>query len=97
MTGEIDNLSELRWEQSYLCLCAGPGEASDYLQTVHHLTNHLLIIFGVLLVDTLNLGIFTKGNLPLRCISPSTWGNQRRARSNYHLSHISIPPWSMGP
>src|SRR3954463_4385114 len=28
--GDIDNLSELRWEQSYLCLCAGPGEASDY-------------------------------------------------------------------
>src|ERR1041384_510394 len=23
-TGEIDNLSELCWEQSYLCLCAGP-------------------------------------------------------------------------
>src|ERR1041385_4152912 len=28
----------------------------------------------------LNLGIFTEGNLPLCCISPSTWGNQRRAR-----------------
>src|ERR1041385_7641659 len=25
-TGEIDNLSELRWEQSYLCLCAGPRQ-----------------------------------------------------------------------
>src|ERR1041385_1511232 len=26
-TGEIDNLSELRWEQSYLCLCAGPRQS----------------------------------------------------------------------
>src|ERR1041385_707015 len=25
-TEEIDNLSELRWEQSYLCLCAGPRQ-----------------------------------------------------------------------
>src|ERR1041385_6564469 len=25
-TGEIDNLCELRWEQSYLCLCAGPRQ-----------------------------------------------------------------------
>src|ERR1043165_9368041 len=25
----------------------------------------------------LNLGIFAKGNLPLRYIQPSTWGNQR--------------------
>src|SRR3954466_12275522 len=48
---------------------------------------HLLISAGVLLVD-LNLGIFTKGNLPLRYISPSTWGNQQRARSRYHLSRI---------
>src|ERR1041385_6315961 len=27
-TGEIDNLFELRWEQSYLCLCAGPRQLS---------------------------------------------------------------------
>src|ERR1041385_5274879 len=26
-TGEIDNLSELRWEQSYLCLCVGPRQS----------------------------------------------------------------------
>src|ERR1041385_5337249 len=25
-TGEIDNLSELRWEQRYLCVCAGPRQ-----------------------------------------------------------------------
>src|SRR4051812_31282155 len=29
-----------------------------------------------------------RGNLLLSYISPSTWGNQRRARSHYHLSHI---------
>src|SRR3954464_5269142 len=28
-TGEIDNLSELHWEQSYLCLSACPGEVSN--------------------------------------------------------------------
>src|SRR3954469_837227 len=27
-----------------------------------------------------NLGIFTEGNLLLRYISPSTWGNQREVR-----------------
>src|ERR1043165_3676115 len=36
----------------------------------------------------LNLSIFAKGNLLLRYISPSTWGNQRGARelssSSYH-------------
>ena len=42
-TGEIDNLSELRWEQSYLCLCAGPRQLRHW---------HLIIISGVLLVDT---------------------------------------------
>src|SRR4051812_45975379 len=26
-TREIDNLSELRWEQIYLCLCAGPRQS----------------------------------------------------------------------
>src|SRR4051812_43038817 len=54
----------------------------------HCSLHHLLIIAGFLLVDTLNLGIFTKGNLQLCCISPSTWGNQRRERSNYPLSRI---------
>src|SRR3954471_16240853 len=29
-----------------------------------------------------------RGNLLLSYISPSTWGNQRRARSHYHLSRI---------
>src|SRR4051812_48168458 len=29
-----------------------------------------------------------RGNLFLSYISPSTWVNQRRARSHYHLSHI---------
>src|SRR3954447_22842103 len=29
--------------------CAGPGEASDSFQTMHHLPNHLLIVAGVLL------------------------------------------------
>src|ERR1041385_7876350 len=36
-TGEIDNLSELCWEQSYLCLCAGPRQLRRW---------HLLIISG---------------------------------------------------
>src|ERR1041385_5160336 len=29
-----------------------------------------------------------RGNLLLSCISPSTWGNQRRARSHYHFHAI---------
>src|ERR1041385_8929378 len=43
-------------------VCAVPGEASDYLQTAHHLPNHLLIVVGVLLVRHSNLSIFAKGN-----------------------------------
>src|ERR1041385_1738066 len=35
-TGEIDNLSELRWEQSYLCLCAGPGQGSNFCLKWRH-------------------------------------------------------------
>src|ERR1041385_3030197 len=63
-TGEIDNLSELRWEQSYLCLCGGPRQSRRW---------HLLIISGVLLET--NLGIFTEGNSLPNCITPSTWGS----------------------
>src|SRR3954464_7497653 len=29
-----------------------------------------------------------RGNLLISYISPSTWGNQQRARSHYHLSHM---------
>src|SRR4051812_22137551 len=39
---------------------------------------HLLVFLRVLLET--NLGIFTEGNLLLRYISPSTWGNQREVR-----------------
>src|ERR1041385_1563342 len=31
-----------------ICVCAGPGKASDSFQTAHHLPNHLLITLGVL-------------------------------------------------
>src|SRR3954463_13997943 len=36
-----------------------------------------------------NLGIFTEGNLLLRYISPSTWGNQRGVRDPHHIKLIS--------
>src|SRR4051812_22639175 len=52
-----------------------------------------------------------RGNLLFSYISPSTWGNQRRARSHYHHSLIILParpggrprqggawtPWSSSP
>ena len=83
-TGEIDNLSELRWEQSYLlCVCRSTSIAK----------------FLAPLPPTLPPLSPTgdkpyplhRGNLLLSYISPFTWGNQRRARSHYHLSRINAP------
>src|ERR1041385_7523136 len=39
--GGIDNSSELVGSKA-ICVCAGPGEASDYLQTAPHLPNNIL-------------------------------------------------------
>src|ERR1041385_3562234 len=75
-TGEIDNLSELRWEQSYLCLCAGPRQSRRL---------HLLIISGVLWET--NLGILTEGNSLLNCITPSTWGSPTKGGKPLSSGH----------
>src|SRR4051812_37159688 len=53
---------------------------------------HLLEELGVQLVDS-NRGIFAKGNLLLATSQPSTWGNQRGARS--HQDNFWHPCWGL--
>src|SRR3954465_13879206 len=65
-----------RWEQSYLFLCAGPGEVSNLGSIVH---------FTTFLDPSESYGRQTlvslpRENLPLHYISPCTWFNQRGLR-----------------
>src|ERR1041385_2342809 len=92
-TGEIDNLSELCWEKSYLCLCAGPGQGSNFCLKQCHCFLATYLSSPESYWSILNLGIFIVGNLPLRCISPSTWENQRRVKQLSSLAYQSTAPY----
>ena len=74
--GGIDNSSVLVGSK-FICFCV-QVHVNSLARSNFWRRCHLLVSLGVLLVD--NLGIFTEGNLLLRYISPSTWGNQREVR-----------------
>src|ERR1041385_378214 len=60
--GGIDNSSVLVGSKA-ICVCAGPGEASDYLRTAPHLPNHLLVDLGVLRETILKPRYLHRGKL----------------------------------
>src|SRR3954462_3151753 len=76
-------------KQSYL-LCVQVQvklATSVVIGAIVHFTTFLYLLESYW--STLNLSMFAKGNLLLRYISPSTWGNQREVRelsSPYHLT-----------
>src|SRR4051812_20370306 len=84
--GGIDNSSVLIRSKVTCCVCRSrsiSGAVDTYLS---FLESYWLI---------LNLSIFAKGNLPLHCISPSTWGNQQGTRS---LSLVQLQDfWGLYP
>src|SRR3954466_6935447 len=61
-------------------MCAGPGEVSNIVNSALFTLPPSCCSWSPTGFD--NLGIFTKGNYPLSTSQPSTWGNQRGARSH---------------
>ena len=72
-----------RWEQSYLlCVQFQVKLATSVVNgAIVHFTTYLSFLESYRSI--LNLSIFAKGNLLLCYIKPSTWGNQRGARSHH--------------
>ena len=72
-----------RWEQSYLYLCAGPGELSNLgLWTAPLFTLLPTCILGVLLETISTLASSLREITATLHLKPSTWGSQLGARSH---------------
>ena len=79
-TGEIDNLSELRWEQSYrVCVQVRVSRAADtYLSSPESYWRQTLVSSP-------------RENCCCTTSQPYTWGNQRRARSHQASFMAPLP------
>ena len=76
--GGIDNSSVLVGSNVTCCVCAGPRQPRHQFGKNFCALDTVLYLFESSWY--VNLGMFTEGNLLLRYISPSTWGNQRKVR-----------------